>query len=380
MAKKNLVNWSDCMPLSAAIFNQHDEYFLDRIRDSIEVRTNSYNYGLLPVRQNRDGENGIRISQHVTGHIEVRLKSCEAITSSGIRIQFDATETGSELVKNYSVESDTRKNITQWDIILSVDPFHRVGSGDPNPEEVPPRHPNALPSYRLFVMPKGEINVSELGAHYLTIGRIRKDAERFMVDADFIPPCTTMKSHPELQEYHAKFGNMFRSLENYSKIIIAKIHNRDNRGELGAHISLICREMLRYLATLQFTYTNKGLYNAPIDVLEAVSSLAHIMYVSFSYLSGTQKEETQKYFYEWSDVTPGSFDEQLADTLEMLYEHTDIRASMVRAYSFMYTLTELWQRLSTLEYIGQHKENIVVSERTTGNNTTGQNKTWSIMD
>lgn len=37
-------------------------------------------------------------------------------------------------------------------------------------------------------------------------------------------------------------------------------------------------------------------------------------------------------------------------------------------------------RLSTLEYIGQHKENIVVSERTTGNNTTGQNKTWSIMD
>ncbi|MCS3120453.1 hypothetical protein NXV95_13925 [Bacteroides fragilis] len=60
----------------------------------------------------------------MTGHIEVRLKSCEAITSSGIRIQFDATETGSELVKNYSVESDTRKNITQWDIILSVDPFH----------------------------------------------------------------------------------------------------------------------------------------------------------------------------------------------------------------------------------------------------------------
>ncbi|KAA4742720.1 type VI secretion system membrane-associated complex protein TssK, partial [Bacteroides fragilis] len=48
--------------------------------------------------------------------------------------------------------------------------------------------------------------------------------------------------------------------------------------------------------------------------------------------------------------------------------------------AFMYTLTELCQRLSTLEYIGQHKENIVVSERTTGNNTTGQNKTWSIMD
>lgn len=48
MAKKNLVNWSDCMPLSAAIFNQHDDYFLNSIRDSIEVRTNSYNYGCCP--------------------------------------------------------------------------------------------------------------------------------------------------------------------------------------------------------------------------------------------------------------------------------------------------------------------------------------------
>ena len=37
MAKKNLVNWSDCMPLSAAIFNQHDDYFLNSIRDSIEA-------------------------------------------------------------------------------------------------------------------------------------------------------------------------------------------------------------------------------------------------------------------------------------------------------------------------------------------------------
>lgn len=56
MAKKNLVNWSDCMPLSAAIFNQHDDYFLDSVRDSIEVRTNSYNYGLLPHGKTETGK------------------------------------------------------------------------------------------------------------------------------------------------------------------------------------------------------------------------------------------------------------------------------------------------------------------------------------
>lgn len=48
MAKKNLVNWSDCMPLSAAIFNQHDDYFLNSIRDSIEVRPTVITTGCCP--------------------------------------------------------------------------------------------------------------------------------------------------------------------------------------------------------------------------------------------------------------------------------------------------------------------------------------------
>ena len=379
MTKKHLVNWSDGMLLSAAVFKQHDDYFIDNIRDCIELRTNNYNYGLLPMRQGVNNENGIQISQRVTGHIEVRLQFCNAITSTGIRIYYEAAETGNELVKNYSVESDTRKNIRQWDIIVAVDPFNRIASGELNPEETPPRHPDSAPSYRLFVMPKGEINTREFGSHYLTIGRIRRDGERFMVDADFIPPCTTMNSHPELHGYYTEFGNMLRLLENHSKLIIAKIHNRNNRSELAVNIAAVCREMLRYIASLQFGYTNKGSYYAPVDVLECISGLAHIMYVSFSFISGPHKEEVLKYFYEWSDVTPGSFEELLSNILEILYDHTDIRSSMIQATSFMGTLTELWQRLSTLEYIGQHKENIVVSERTSGN-TTEQSRTWSIMD
>ena len=141
---------------------------------------------------------------------------------------------------------------------------------------------------------------------------------------------------------------MFRSLETYSKIIIAKIHDRDNRGELGAHISLICREMLRYLASLQFSYTNKGIYNAPIDVLESVSSLAHIMYVSFSYLSGTQKEETQKYFYEWSDVTPGSFDEQLSDVIRA-YGHPVFNGSRLFVHVHAHRI------VATAQYVGIYR-------------------------
>lgn len=379
MKKSHLVNWADCMALSADVFNQGDNYFIDRISDSIEIRTNSYNYGLLPIQQAHNTENGIQISQHVTGHVEVRLQYCNAVTSSGVRICYDSLDMGADLVKNYAVESDIKKNINQWDIIISVDPSKRITYGEIDPEENPPRHPYAESSYRLYVMPKGEVNTQEFGSHNLIIGRIRKETDRLMVDADFIPPCITINSHPELQKYYVNFGNMFRALESYSKFIIAKIHARDNGSGLASNISLVCREMMRQIAARQFDYTNKGSHYAPIDVLSCVSGLAHIVYTSFSFLSGPQKEEVLKYFYEWSDVTPGSFEELLANTLEMLYDHTDIRASMIQANTFMYTITELWQRLSTLEYIGQHKDNIVVSERTMGSNTS-QTKTWTIMD
>lgn len=378
-AKKNLVNWSDCMALSSAVFNQQDNYFIDSIRDSIEVRTNSFNYGLLPGRGERMTENTIQITQHVTGHIEVRLQSCDAITSSGIRIHYDASVSGYELVKTYAVESDKVKNIHQWDIILAVDPFNRTASGNPDPAETPPRHPDSEFACRLYIMPKGEINTREFGAHYLTIGRIREDAGRFTVDAGYIPPSATMKSHPELQTYYNGFGKMFRSMENHSKSIIAKIHNRNNDSDLAANITLLCREILRYTASMQFGYTHKAIWYPPISIMEYVSGLAHVMYVSFSFLSGPRKEEVLKYFYEWSDVTPGSFEEMLCNILEISYDHTDIRSGMVQTDSFMKTINELWERLSTLEYIGQHKENIVVSERTSGN-VSGQNKSWTIMD
>lgn len=370
------------MAVKARHFSQLEDFFIDSVRDANSLGLSHNNYGLLPVTGDWDNAEGIRISEHVTGHVEIKLMHCNAITASGLRISYNPPE-GEYLIRDYSPENDHTlhpgQEVKHWDIILSVDPFKRKPTGDLDANEMPPRHPDAENDYALFVMPAGEIRTHEFGIHHLTIGRIRKSAGRFEVDGNYIPPCRFMASHPELMSYYNHFGNQLSTLEKTSKAIIGKVLGRANHSELSGNMAIICQEMLRYIASIYFNYRNKGRYYAPIDVVNCFSTLSHVIYISLTFLKNNEKEEMLRYFYEWSDVTPGSFEEMLANAMEILYDHTNIRGIMVQLDTCMTTLTEMWVKLSQLEYIGQHKENIIVSERRQQAEVV-QKMGWSIMD
>ena len=188
-----------------------------------------------------------------------------------------------------------------------------------------------------------------------------------------------MASHPDLLDYYNHLGQQLSSIEKSSKTIISKVLNRQNESVLAENLRHICEDLLRFIASIYFDFRNKGRYLPPIEIVKYFSTLAHVCFVSLNFLKSNEKEELLKYFYEWSDITPGSFEETLANTLEMLYEHDKIRSTMVQIDSFMTILSELWIKLSQLDYIGQHKENIIVSERTVQPEATQKTK-WSIID
>jgi len=377
--KQQLVNWQECMNVSAKHFIQTEDFFIDSSRDYASLRLTNANYGLLPTADDTDNSNGIRISEHVTGHIEIKLLHCNAITASGIRINFNPKE-GASLIKDYSPESASKdKETKQWDIILVTDPFKRIATGDLDAQETPPRHPNAETMYELQVQPSGKLNTKEFGLHQLTIGRIRKSADRYVVDGNYIPPCTSMGSHPDLLIYYNSFAQQLSSIEKSSKSIISKVLNKQNQTELAENIRQICEEVLRFISAIYFDFRNKGRYLPPIEIVKYFSTLAHICFVSLNFIKSSEKEDLLKYFYEWSDITPGSFEEMLANTLDLMYEHDKIRSTMINIEAFITTISELWIKLSQLEYIGQHKENIIVSEQTIQSETTQKTK-WSIID
>jgi len=358
---------------------QTENYFIERLGDNLATRLTGYNYGLLPSTDRRHSSGEFDISERVTGKVEIKLRSCNAITAGGYRICYNPDHS-EYLLYTHSFDEESNSTSDYWDVILSVNPFERIPSGVPDEKENPPRHPDIVEQYKLSIAPRGHMNYEQLGSFHLIIGRIRQYAGRYEVDTNYIPPCTGMCSHPDLLKYYESFGSYLNDIERASKIIISKIRNRSQNSPLAHYIAIMCENMMRYISSIYFSYRNTGRDALPLEIVDYFSTLAHTCFISLDFVSKIEKEELLKYFYEWSDVTPGSFEELLSNTLSIIYDHNNIRSTMIQVESFLRIMSELWLRLSTLEYIGQHKENIVVSERVHQQEQVKKAGGWTILD
>jgi hypothetical protein len=377
-----LVNWVEGMNVSSIHFQQTENYFIERLYDNLATRLTRYNYGLLPSLDGRSASSEFDISERVTGKVEIRLQRCNALTAGGCRISYNPGQ-NDYILYTHTFEQDKQSdaNATRiWDVILTIEPFQRIPSGIPNEEETPPRHPDITEFYRLSIIPQGHTNYDQLGLFHLVIGRIRQHSGRYEVDTNYIPPCTQMSSHSELLSYYDRFNNYMSDIERASGNIVSKVRNRAHNSSMAQHIAATCESIMRYIAMIYFPYRNTGREASPVETVNYFSTLAHIVYVSLRCINKTDREEMLRYFYEWSDVNPGSFEELLSETMNIMYNHNAIRTVMVQAESFLNTMSELWIRLSTLEYIGQHKENIVVSERVQQSETPKKGSSWTILD
>jgi hypothetical protein len=376
------VNWTEGMDVRFNHFYQTEDHFTNAICDSSAIRLNKHNFGLLPSADRKSNSSEFDISERVTGTVEIKLRSCNAITLGGCRIAYNPPF-GQAMAYSHVFDQKKLPDASQtayWDVVVVADPFRRIPSGKPDVEETPPRHPDVDTFYNLSIVSKGELNAELLGMHHLVIGRIRYFGERFAVDTNFIPACVSMASHPDLIRYYELFASLMNDIENASKNIIAKIRNRNQSSNIANHIGAICEDMMRYIASIYFNYRNIGLDMPPVGIVNYFSSLAHICYVGITFINTIEKEELLRYFYEWSDVKPGAFEEMLSSSLALIYDHNNIRSAMIQVESFLRTISELWIKLSTLEYIGQHKENIVIGEKSNYTHETARKTSWTILD
>lgn len=382
--KKVAVNWVDGMKTSKEHLIQMENYYIDSIRDSINTRLSSYDFGLLPATYGEKTSSDFEILERVTNRIEIELRQCNAVTTGGCRININPDNHTEYLKLDYPFEAENEKHGQEehqtWDVILSVNPFERVPVGVPDPDEIPLRHPNVNPAYTLFIKPTGQISAEQLGMNHLVIGRIARTGDRFEVDKSYIPPCTSMSSHAELTAYYEKFGKYLNDIEISSHKILQKINERENNSTIALNIKSVCEDLLRYISVIYFSYRNKGRFYPPVDAINVFSSLAHIGYASIDFIPKADREKMLQYFYEWADITPGNFMDYLADVLEMSYDHHNIRLMMERVERFLSEFTFLWIKLSSLEYIGQHKENIVVAEKAQKTEIVTRRSEWTILD
>lgn len=98
-----------------------------------------------------------------------------------------------------------------------------------------------------------------------------------------------------------------------------------------------------------------------------------------NFLEKTEKEDLMQYFYEWSDISPVAFESLMNEAIDIEYEHTDLQSAFFIIEKFLKALSELWQMLVSLDYIGRHKDNIVIGERKYSDNR-GKSTEWTPFD
>ncbi|MDY0907293.1 hypothetical protein [Pedobacter sp. CFBP9032] len=374
--KHKSINWINGMKLSSSHFTANDLYLQDFVRDAISLNIHNSNYGFLPPIVGYNSSHDIEIVEKATNHIEIRVKYCNALTPEGVHIDILQSDAMDNLTHSHYFGQSEPRN---YFILLVVNPFNRIPAGIPDPEESPLRYPELAKAYSIIVLPENEI-VSQMPDNYfLTIGQVYHENGRLTINKNYIPPSSTITSHPALIRYYETFNSLLNDLQLASFKIIDKTSGRDNITPLGKNIRLISEKIVDFVAGIFYEYRNVAYRESPTVLVGYFSSLAHIFFTAVKLIDPKEREELLKYFYEWKDVTPGNFEELLAKTIELVYDHKQINLSMVTVNDFLSVLVALWNKLSGLEYIGQRKENIVVAEQQVVQQVQAR-KTWTLLD
>lgn len=375
------INWTDGVKISKDHFTESYFNTVDTIRDRVKLNTHSYDYGLLlPTKETKDPL-VIKTIAHSDNRLVLELQSCYAITKGGCKIEFSRDSYKGNLPTATIESSETNSdNTEEYYIVISVNPFNLVPVGEPDPEVIPLHHPYVLPKIDLKILPKRQFTEGFFETHYLIVGQIDWKNGVFVIDKDFIPPVCRIEYNNSLKSFNESIGVTLKNLKDNSIKIHKKNRDKAQNNPLVRNTFLLCAKMLDFTSQYSFEFNQIGNEQPPIFIIQRVSVLANYFSNLLVMMEVSEKEKLLQYFYEWIDIKPSVFESSLTDIIGLNYDHQDIREMKNKVNVLLGILSKLWTRLSDLEYIGQRKDNIVISEESTIMKSTPKNKSWSIID
>lgn len=376
------VNWVDGMKISKNHFIDMEDSLLDVIKQNQLFNMTSSNFGLLPIIPGQESSLDLSMSMDGQSKIDVKLHSCRAITLGGILINISGEvsalmeQSGHSLSKQYNIG----KKDLEWYVVLVVNPFERIAFGSANPEEIPPRHPHVMPEYKLDIIPINETSQQEMGKYHLTIGKIIIQDGGLGVDSNFIPPCTSMQSHPDLKFVYNEIGTFLNQLELFCVRITQKIYQKKQTNDL-ANIALhLSQQLIQFLNAYLMEYRTISQTEAPIRIFSRLGGLARVIKSSLDVFVGCGKEDFLNYLTEWCDLNQGAIEGVLIETIEINYVHTDINSSLQKISTFTRHMLTLFKKLSELDYIGKKPETGIFVKEEIVNNTEIKGRRSFLLD
>lgn len=372
------INWVDGMKVSQRHLNDQDNFLIDTIRDGNSLGITNYNYGLLPLSNEFTDKTIFDVHNTATNDVQLFIKNCSAVTLAGYRLELkDRRVSVKSLAKSLNLDENQMDG--EYYILISVNPFDKVPFGDIDPEEIPPRHPNAHANYHIELLPVSSLNSNHSGGNYLVVGKVDFKGNIAQVNTNFIPPCTSIQSHPVLIDYYNGYAKSIGNLQQYAFKIIQKASHKNQNTSLALNVKALCTVLVDTFGDMYFQFRNIIPYQPPVFLIETFAKLALRMYNSTQVLVPGELEEMLNYSLEWSEIAPHTLLNQLSTVAETNYDHHNSGEPLLYISQMLRSLETIFAKLSELDYIGQRKENIIVNEQEVSSNTNPK-RGWSVLD
>lgn len=372
------INWVDGMKVSQKHLNDQDNFLIDTIRDGNSLGITNYNYGLLPLSNEFTDKTIFDVHNTATNDVQLFIKNCSAVTLAGYRLELkDRRVSVKSLAKSLNLDENQMDG--EYYILISVNPFDKVPFGDIDPEEIPPRHPNSHANYHIELLPVSSLNSNHSGGNYLVVGKVDFKGNIAQVNTNFIPPCTSIQSHPVLIDYYNGYAKSIGNLQQYAFKIIQKASHKNQNTSLALNVKALCTVLVDTFGDMYFQFRNIIPYQPPVFLIETFAKLALRMYNSTQVLVPGELEEMLNYSLEWSEIAPHTLLNQLSTVAETNYDHHNSGEPLLHISLMLKSLETIFSKLSELDYIGQRKENIIVNEQEVSSNTNPK-RGWSVLD
>jgi predicted transcriptional regulator len=363
------VHWVDGMKINKNHFIDEQNARVQAQALSSGSHINHINYGLLPPVAWEHSSIKLFINLDNQQNVTVQLLNCRAVTPGGhiINIEQAADDDFTavqEKINGLSVSfSELKTKAETYYVVLSINPYKRVPTGNASEDEMPPRIPFTLPQYNLSLMPEEDLAYQKIGLFHLVIGKFFIREQNIQVDLDYIPPCSTSSSHPELIDVFAGMEAFMSKMELYCTQILQKIIQKKQQNELAQIVQRICENILQYTNSHAMIYRWSMLHQPPLHMLSMVASMARVMKNTLDQYLGSGKEELINYFMEWCELKQGELENLITNLTNHKYIHENINDTVQLTASFTKSISTLFHNLSRLDYIGKKKDsNIFVKE------------------
>ncbi|MEM0940693.1 MAG: hypothetical protein AAGI25_13020 [Bacteroidota bacterium] len=356
-------NWTDGVKINKNHF--FDSYFntIENISHAALYHLTSDNYGLLEPFDTEKSNLDIDKVIHTKERVSLRLKACHAVTSYGFKIAFSSANYG-ENYPTATLESsnfDKNSDLT-FCLLVVINPYNMVPVGTPDPEAIPLHHPHSQPKIRLEFVPQAQFNTDYLKSHYLMAGLIKWKSGSFVMDESYIPPVSRIRYHEKIHAFYEDIRKKWVELHSNCLTINKKILSKSASNKLAENTNILCNTVLSFISNTHFEFRQKGHEFPPIYLAEKISILSSHIITTLSCLPEAERESILQYFFEWTDVQPAHFEATLWDVMNLKYNHLEIAKTISQLQTAMGIISALFNKMSDLEYIGQRKDNIIISQ------------------